>query len=176
MHIFLKTEPTIQVTEAVVQRCSVKKVFLEISQNLQACNLIKKETLAQVFSCEFCEISKNIFSYRISLVAASGVKYEKHFIHVISQLGWPCNINPEIFSSELKSQCVSWLCLMNYVYWLCVVFVDCSSYLKKRSERISKFTEEDLRWSLFSVKLLVTLKKRYIAGVFFEFCEIFQSN
>ena len=125
MHIFLKTEPTIQVTEAVVQRCSVKKVFLEISQNSQACNLIKKETLAQVFSCEFCEISKNTFSYRISLVAASGVKYEKHFIHVISQLGWPCNINPEIFSSELKSQCVSWLCLMNYVYWLCVVFVDC---------------------------------------------------
>ena len=34
--------------EAVVQRCSVKKV-------------LKKETLAQVFSCEFCEISKNTF-------------------------------------------------------------------------------------------------------------------
>ena len=34
--------------EAVVQRCSVKKV-------------LKKETLAQVFSCEFCEISKNNF-------------------------------------------------------------------------------------------------------------------
>ena len=28
---------------------------------LQACNFIKKETLAQVFSCEFCEISKNTF-------------------------------------------------------------------------------------------------------------------
>ena len=26
---------------------------------LQACNYIKKETLAQVFFCEFCEISKN---------------------------------------------------------------------------------------------------------------------
>ena len=26
-----------------------------------ACNFIKKETLAQVFSCEFCEISKNTF-------------------------------------------------------------------------------------------------------------------
>ena len=25
----------------------------------QACNFIKKETLTQVFSCEFCEISKN---------------------------------------------------------------------------------------------------------------------
>ena len=27
----------------------------------QACNFIKKETLAQGFSCEFCGISKNIF-------------------------------------------------------------------------------------------------------------------
>ena len=27
----------------------------------QACNFIKKETLAQVFSCEFCKISKNTF-------------------------------------------------------------------------------------------------------------------
>ena len=34
--------------EAVVQRCSTKKV-------------LKKETLAQVFSCEFSEISKNTF-------------------------------------------------------------------------------------------------------------------
>ena len=26
-----------------------------------ACNFIKKETVAQVFSCEFCEIAKNTF-------------------------------------------------------------------------------------------------------------------
>ena len=32
-----------------------------IQENTQACNFIKKETLAQVFSCEFCEISKNNF-------------------------------------------------------------------------------------------------------------------
>ena len=37
-----------------------KKLFLEISQ--KACNFIKKETLAPVFSCEFCEISKNKLS------------------------------------------------------------------------------------------------------------------
>ena len=47
-------------------------MFLEISQNLQenTCarvpflvkfNFIKKETLVQVFSSEFCEISKNTF-------------------------------------------------------------------------------------------------------------------
>ena len=36
-----------------------------------ASNFIKKETLAHVFSCEFCEISKNTFFYRTPLVAAS---------------------------------------------------------------------------------------------------------
>ena len=43
--------------------------------NKVACNFIKKETLAQVFSCEFCEISKNTFYYKRPLVAASG--YDK---------------------------------------------------------------------------------------------------
>ena len=38
-----------------VQTCSVKNFFI------QACNVIKKETLAQVFSCEFYEISQNTF-------------------------------------------------------------------------------------------------------------------
>ena len=37
----------------------------------QACNFIKKQTLAQVFSCEFCEISKDTFSYRTPLVTVS---------------------------------------------------------------------------------------------------------
>ena len=37
----------------------------------QAFNFIKKETLAQVFSCEFCENSKNTFLHRTPLVAAS---------------------------------------------------------------------------------------------------------
>ena len=56
----------------------MQKVLLEISQNSKentcargaACNFIKKETLAQVFSCEFCKISKNTFFYRTPLVAA----------------------------------------------------------------------------------------------------------
>ena len=34
-------------------------------------NLSKKETVAQVFSCEFCKITKNNFSYRATPVAAS---------------------------------------------------------------------------------------------------------
>ena len=74
-------------SEAVAQRCSVKKLFLEISRNSQENTsarvsflikllkkrlyFIKKETLTQVFSCEFCEISKNTFSYRTPPMTAS---------------------------------------------------------------------------------------------------------
>ena len=49
-------------SEAVGRRCSVKNVFLKIQQKSQenkfhrpqACNIIKKEILTQVFYCEFC--------------------------------------------------------------------------------------------------------------------------
>ena len=62
------------------------KVFLKVSQNAQntcvrisfiikfqasACNFIKKEVLAQVFSCKFYEIFKKTSFYRTPPVAAS---------------------------------------------------------------------------------------------------------
>ena len=42
-----------------------------IKLQASACNFIKKEALAQVFSYEFCEISKNTFSYRTPPMAVS---------------------------------------------------------------------------------------------------------
>ena len=45
--------------------------YYQNSKKPEACKFIKKETLAQVFSCEFREISKNTFSYRTPLLAAS---------------------------------------------------------------------------------------------------------
>ena len=42
-----------------------------------AWNFIKKETLAEVFFCEFCENSKSTFSYRIAPVAASERGYKR---------------------------------------------------------------------------------------------------
>ena len=55
------------------QRCSVGKGVLSCRPG--ACNFIKKGTLAQMFSCKFCEISKNTFSYRTPPIAASEKKY-----------------------------------------------------------------------------------------------------
>ena len=60
-------------SEAVVQRCSVKKGFLQILQNSQENTYarvsfliklqawIKREALAQVLSCEFCKSFRNTF-------------------------------------------------------------------------------------------------------------------
>ena len=77
-------------SEAVVRRCSVNKVFLKILQNSQentcdrvsfliklqaeVSNFIQKETLKQVLSCEFCEISKNTF-FPDHLRATASVHY-----------------------------------------------------------------------------------------------------
>ena len=59
----------------MLQLCSDKNNSRQTLANHTpgACNFIKKETLAQVLSCEFCEIYKNTFYYRTPLVAASGV-------------------------------------------------------------------------------------------------------
>ena len=45
-------------------------IFL-INWRPETCNFVKRETLAQVFSCEFCEISKNTSFYKTPPVAAS---------------------------------------------------------------------------------------------------------
>ena len=67
-----KTNP-----EVVVLRCSVEKMFLDITQNsqentcgrvsfliklqAQACNFIQNQTLGQVFSCEFVKFLRATF-------------------------------------------------------------------------------------------------------------------
>ena len=58
------------VTEAISIRSSHPEVFCE-SCRPPASSFIKKETLAQALSCEFCKISNNTFSYRTFPVAVS---------------------------------------------------------------------------------------------------------
>ena len=53
----------------MIEAVSRQEVFYK--KGVAGLQLIKKETLAQVFSCDFCEISKSTFFYRTPLVAAS---------------------------------------------------------------------------------------------------------
>ena len=77
--------------EAIVRRCPVKKLFLEILQKLQkkTCardyflikfQASKKESLSQVFSCEICEISMTTIFYRTPSVATSVNTSAKSYI------------------------------------------------------------------------------------------------
>ena len=60
--------------EAVTQRCSVKKVLLEISQNSpEACNFIKKETDIGVFLWILRNFQEYLF-YKSPPVAASALR------------------------------------------------------------------------------------------------------
>ena len=100
--------------EAVAQTCSVKKAFLEISQNSQENTCAKASFLMKLQAppatslkkrlwhrCEFCEISKNTFFHRTSLVAAS-VFHQKPFSLESMQVGYtaqPFNtlFNPKFY-------------------------------------------------------------------------------
>ena len=74
----------IGITEAVARRCSVEKVFLEISKNtfsyrtpLVATSGKTHNLMISIFFCkkfckEFCNTSKKTFSYIAPPVAASG--------------------------------------------------------------------------------------------------------
>ena len=74
-------------SEAATRRHSIRKEVLRnfakltgkhLCQSLffnkvvEVCNFIKKETVAEMFSCEFCKISKTTFSY-ITLPVATSV-------------------------------------------------------------------------------------------------------
>ena len=75
LQLCLKETPT------QIFSCEISKIFknnfftehlrwLLLEGVAKACNFIKKETLAQVSSYEFCKISKNTYCYKTFLVAA----------------------------------------------------------------------------------------------------------
>ena len=84
-HMGLYT-PVVRVSDICLSKFSVTKGFLAsflLTKLLlpQASNFIKKETLAQVFSCKCWEISKNTFFYRTPPVAASESWFENMWVN-----------------------------------------------------------------------------------------------
>ena len=69
-----------------MQRILLSKIKKDICEKMNFyIRSSRSETLAQVFSCEFCKISKNTFFYRTPLVAASKTTYQEYFQQIISQ-------------------------------------------------------------------------------------------
>ena len=101
---------------------NTKSYQKELPRGVQACNFIKRETLAQVFSHKFCQIFKNTFSERTPLVGAT-VLWQSCFLFFRWRLSsllnfmktltnltkatlrevWPCHSRSEIHKITGKS-------------------------------------------------------------------------
>ena len=75
----------------------------------QACNFIKKDTLAQVFSYEFCEIFKNtFFTEHVRATTFEVTKAEKNF--------WELSTEKPSAMSMPSSPCFSKAYLTEFVF------------------------------------------------------------
>ena len=70
LEVFCKKCVLRNFTKFTGKRLCQSLIFNKVAR-LRPANFSKKETLAQVFSCEFCEISKNNFSVEHLWVTAS---------------------------------------------------------------------------------------------------------
>ena len=61
--------------DVLCKKCVLRNFAKFTGKHLCQRLFFKIEPLTQMFSCEFCEISKNTFSYRTPPVAASGKFY-----------------------------------------------------------------------------------------------------
>ena len=77
------------------KKIPVPEFSVLIKLQAEAQNVIEKETLVQVFSCEFCEILMDIFFFRRIPLAVS----------VKNTSEWLLLTIPEIFKSAISSKC-----------------------------------------------------------------------
>ena len=84
---------------SIHRRCSIEKRVLRnfakftgkhLCQRPKTCNFIKKETQAQMFSCEISEISKNTFLQNTSGRLLLHVRIFSHFIDNFPELIYSC--------------------------------------------------------------------------------------
>ena len=67
----------------ISQENTCARVSFLIKLQAEPCNFFKKKTLGQVFSCEFCEISRKTFFTEQFWVTASGKFPFANFMNVI---------------------------------------------------------------------------------------------
>ena len=66
----------------------------------EACNFVKKDTLAQVFSSEFCEISKNTFFIEHLWATASVVTVKQFIKTVLKKINLVRTLNKHLKKSQ----------------------------------------------------------------------------
>ena len=138
-------------------------------------NFIKKETLAQLFSCEFCNISKNTFYTEHLWATASALIDPDKIVNYFSvksfwrlwtsftQVSFLCNFG----LGRSKQHCIWLFSCEKISRSSCLQMFFKIGALKN----FAIFTGKHLSWSLSSIKLLcwrpaTSLKRDSNAGVF----------
>ena len=93
--------------------------------------LIKKETLAQVFSCEYCEISKNTFSYRTPPVAAS--EYSKERDYSVK------SVRGQIIKGELHSNYIFLHLVLIGLKWDCITLFTKMNFISSKTHIYARY-------------------------------------
>ena len=112
-NLVLKRNWNVISAEAVVRRCSIKKVFLKILLNSQEtpvpepCNFIQKETMAQVIFCEFCKNFKNTLFSKNTGVSSSVSDYD---------MKWWTSLQPSLVHANIYIHNHPWS-LNNAMFW-----------------------------------------------------------
>ena len=140
------------------QRCSLKKGVL---RNLpQACNFIKKETLRQVFSCEFCEISEHTFFTKHLRATASVLKKSlmKHFISCAVMINFlKHNLVLMLFQSR-RNENMSFL----FWYYFCLYFVFILQETLLQTISNDLINKEYLCQFLWAIVILTVFQKLFV--------------
>ena len=138
---------TLVFTEAFARRCSATtrtSLFL-IKLQAEACNFIKKKTLAQVYSCEFCEISKE----DLLLQNTSGCRSVFTTKIKLQTLYKPMKFTLLLFSGKNISH--PKLRFWTYFLFFCVFYVKFESAIFSVSSiTVPVFIEKDFKWVEFN--------------------------
>ena len=124
-------------TEAVNQKCPVKKVFFKVFQNsqentcdgislikLQACNVLNKNFLTKGFSCKFCKIF-NSTSFEEHLWTATSAFY--------------IMLAKSLFNRRIKLLALfSWKLTKGFKIWTLVTSIKLFIEVKYRIYRVQK--------------------------------------
>ena len=107
----------------ILRRTPVPKSLFLIKLQAQACNFIKKETVAEEFSCEFCEISRSTFFTENVWTTAS-----KKWMGTIF---WKSSIKQVILKWKMKNNFHEFFLLHDMIYF----YIESLLYFQKHTSQ-----------------------------------------
>ena len=136
------------------QKCVIKIFSKFIGKPLCQSLFLKKEALAEVFSCEFDTVFKNRFFYRTSLVVGFNCSPEG-FLSFLKSVNKIFKTDCAIYAVEKTITDIEIQYLCNNILRSCISSL-CNSFLKTFNKVSMQLKQKGFRLEIFNVPLLVS--------------------